>query len=83
MHLFSENIKQLEGFTVKVIMEHGIYGKQHVTIRKFKPLYAENKLGFIINEKEKFLYTDEIENIECEQGMFKIVSKLQTITILY
>ena len=81
MHVFSENLKLFKEKTVKVSVEHKIYGSQQLKIRSFQPLLTEDKIGFVVEGREIFLYIDEIENIKFNKNMLQIIGGIQTITI--
>lgn len=81
MLLFSENIDKFIGQTVKAKIFHKIYGDQEAIICCFQPLTAKDKVGFVANNHEVFVYIDEIENITADKNLIKIVGSLQTIII--
>lgn len=81
MLLFSENIEKFVGATVKVNIIHKIYGNQHATVRCFQPLITKDKRGFIANNHEIFVYTNEIETIDYGKNTVSINGKMQTIII--
>lgn len=81
MNIFSESLKLFEEKTVKVSVEHKIYGSQQLKIRSFQPLLTEDKIGFIVEGREVFLYIDEIENIKFNKDTIQIIGSIQTITI--
>lgn len=81
MNLLTENIKQFVGQTVKVCVNHKVYGKQDLTIRKFQPLCDDNKVGFMVGKQEIFVYTDEIENIEIYENVCIIQGTMQDMVI--
>jgi hypothetical protein len=79
--LYSENIMQFKGKTVRTYINHKLYGNQKVKLYNFRPLYTDNKIGFTIGEQEIFLYLNEIENMELSKNVLKITGKLQEIII--
>lgn len=81
MLLFSENIDEFVGQTVKAKIFHKIYGNQAAIIRSFQPLIKEDRIGFVANNHEVFVYSDEIENITADKNMVIIYGTLQTIII--
>lgn len=81
MHLFSENIDKFIGQTVKINISNKIYGKQHVTIRSFQPFSRENEIGFVINNREFYMRSDEIENIKVNKKTIYIKGTVQDVII--
>lgn len=81
MDLYSENIMQFKGKTVRTYINHKLYGNQKAKLYNFQPLCVDNKIGFIIGEQEIFLYLDEIENMELSKNALQITGKLQEIVI--
>lgn len=64
LNIFSEILEHFKGQTVSTHIFHKIYGNQESIIRNFCPLWSENKVGFIVNEHEVFMYFDEIEDYD-------------------
>lgn len=81
MKLFSENIIQFIGQTVRIHIYHKIYGNQQSLLKNFQPLCTEDKIGFVIWEREIYLTLDEIENIEVDKNRIVINGILQKIVI--
>ena len=81
MNLFSEFIVNFSNRTVRVSIDHEIYGNQKATIRNFRPFCTEDRVGFFINEREVFVYFDEIENIQLSENAFIINGTLQKIAV--
>ena len=81
MNLISEFITNFMGKTVMACIFHKIYGNQTATIREFNPFCAEDRVGFLINGREVFVYFDEIENVTCDNNTFTINGSLQTMVV--
>ena len=81
MNLFSEFIVKFSGKTVRACVYHKIYGNQKATIHNFQPFYTEDKVGFLINDHEVFVYFDEIENVNFDDNSFIISGSLQKIVV--
>ncbi len=81
MQLFSEDIDKFIGKTVKVYVDHKIYGKQKIVVRKFQPLCNVDKVGFVINDREFYVCSDEIENIEADDSAIYIYGTVQNMII--
>lgn len=81
MNLFSEIIAHFKGLTVRTHIIHKIYGNQKLTIRNFQPICTEDKVGFVINGHENFMYLDEIEDFSFEKNFLKINGILQKMII--
>lgn len=72
---------ELTGKAVIVYLNHIIYGNQELSISYFKPFQTNERIGFIANGREIYMENKEIERIECDKNLVKIVRNLQTITI--
>ena len=81
MRTYEENLKNFIGQEVQIYMVHKIYGVQKGKIRCFHPFCDENKIGFVYNDREIFMYRDEIESIEYEKNKITINGELQNIVI--
>lgn len=81
MNLLTENSKQFIGQAVKVCINHKVYGKQDLTIRKFQPLCDNDKVGFMVGKQKIFIYLDEIENFETYDNICIIQGTMQDIVI--
>lgn len=81
MDLFSEFIKFFKGKTAVVNIIHKIYGGQKSIIRNFQPFCSNNKIGFLVNDHEVFLYFDEIESTEFNGNEFIINGSLQKMSV--
>lgn len=81
MNLFSEMLAQFKGHTVRTYIYHKLYGKQQLTIRNFQPLCAEDRIGFVLNDYEIFIYREEIENFHLEKKSIEINGKMQKIVV--
>lgn len=81
MKLYSENIDKFIGQTVKININHKIYGKQRATVCSFQPFYSEEKIGFVINDREFYMYSYEIENIEADKKTIYIKGTMQDVVI--
>lgn len=81
MDLFLENIINFIGQTVIVTVQHIIYGDHQVKVQNFTPLYAQGKIGVSIEGHDLFVYEDELQGIDIDKTICKIVGTLQTIKI--
>lgn len=81
MQLFSENIIQFIGQTVRTHIYHKIYGNQHSLLKNFQPLCSEDKIGFLVGEKEIYLTIDEVASVEVGKSALVINGILQKIVI--
>ena len=81
MKIFSEIIAHFKGLTVRTHIIHKIYGEQKLTIRKFQPFCAEDRIGFVVNGHENFMYYDEIEDYSFNGSVFEINGILQKMII--
>lgn len=77
----SFNIVGLAGKKVAVYLEHVIYENQELSISYFNPFQTDEKIGFVVDGHEIYLYHKEIECIECNKNLVKIVGNLQTVII--
>lgn len=75
------NIMKLAGKAVIVYLDHIIYGTQELSISYFEPFQTDERIGFIANGREIYMENHEIERIERDKNLVKIVRSLQTITI--
>lgn len=81
MNVFSEFITRFSNNIVRVCTYHKIYGNQKAIINNFKPFYTEDRIGFLINEREVFMYLNEIENVELNMDEFIINGALQKMVV--
>lgn len=81
MPLFSENIDIFIGRTVKINISHKIYGRQNAIIRSFRPFYLDDRIGFMINNKEFYMRNDEIENIKIDKRTININGTTQDVIV--
>ena len=77
MRKFSEILEHFEGQSVRTYIFHKIYGDQESTVSNFCPLCSENKVGFVVNDNEVFMYFDEIESYEFNGSVFKLNGMLR------
>lgn len=76
-----KNLRHLQGKSVEVELEHKIYGRQNVYIKEFQPIDDQDKIGFMYNNREIFMYRDEIISMSISKNLCKIDGKIQTIKI--
>lgn len=81
LNLISEFIANFSGKTVIACIFHKIYGDQKATIHEFHPFYAKDRVGFIVNGREVFVYFDEIENVNYNKNTFIINGSLQKMVV--
>lgn len=81
LNLFSEFITNFYNKTVRAYIFHKIYGNQSGVIRDLKPFVAEDRVGFYINDREVFVYFDEIESAELNGNEFIINGTLQKMVV--
>ena len=81
MKLFSENIVQFVGQTVRTYIYHHIYGNQQSLLKNFQPLCSEDKIGFVVGEREIYVTLDEVEDVEVRKNAIVINGILQKIVI--
>ena len=81
LKLFSENIIQFIGQTVRIYIYHKIYGNQQSLLKNFQPLCSEDKIGFLVGEGEIYLTLDEIESVDVGKSALTINGILQKIVI--
>ena len=81
LNIFSEILKHFEGKTVRTYIIHKIYGAQRAIVRNFCPLYSDNKVGFIVNNHEIFMYYNEIKNYEFNGSVLKLNGSLRNIVV--
>lgn len=79
-HNIIRNLKWVQGKLVKMTTHHKIYGDEEFKciLNMFK---EEDKIGFLVNNHQIYLYNDEIESMEVGFNIFKIFGKLLSITI--
>ena len=81
MNLFSEFITKFNNKTAKVCIDHKMYGCQKATVSNFQPFCKEDRIGFLVNGHEVFVYFDEIENVHCDKNIFIINGALQKMVV--
>ena len=81
MNELLEILEHFKGQIVRTHIFHKIYGSQKSTIRNFCPLCSSNKVGFLINDHEVFMYFDEIEDYEFNGNLLKLNGILRNIII--
>ena len=69
------------GKTVMACIFHKIYGTQKAIIREFHPFVTEDRVGFLINKREVFMYRHEIENVNFDHNTFTINGILQKMVV--
>lgn len=69
------------GQAVKVCINHKVYGKQDLNIRKFQPLCDNDRVGFMVGKQAIFVYLDEIENMEIYENVCIIQGAMQDMVI--
>lgn len=77
------SLEQFKGQSARVKLIHQIYGIDVMNIGSFQPLVAENKIGFIFQGREIFLYNHEVEEIEIRNYLYIITGKLFTIQLQF
>ena len=77
----SFDIMGLEKKTVCIVLNHIIFGKQELSISCFEPFTTKDEIGFVANGHKVYMKNEEIQRIECNKNLIKIVGNLQTMEI--
>jgi hypothetical protein len=77
---FIDELKKLNGIEVFINIEHKLYGDQSIKCA-LQVLDDEERLGFITNGQEIYIYKNEICRFRGNDGLYYFADKIMQIEI--
>jgi hypothetical protein len=77
---FTDELKILSGTNVSIKIEHKLYGNQSIKCA-LQILNDEERLGFVINYQEIYVYKNEILHFWENDGLYYFADKVMNINI--
>jgi hypothetical protein len=78
--IFIDELKKLNGLNVLINIEHKLYGDQSIKCA-LRVLDDEERLGFVTNGQEIYIYKNEICRFWGNDGLYYFADKIMQIEI--
>jgi hypothetical protein len=78
--IFIDELKKLNGVQVLINIEHKLYGDQSIKCA-LQVLDDEERLGFVTNGQEIYMYKNEIYRFRANDGSYCFADKIMQIEI--
>ena len=86
MEKFSEIFKQLksiEGYGGRILLEHVIFGKQAYTLDKIQIVNDEARIGVCVRNHEIFIHKSDIKLCKIHDNMLIVSDGIMQITLIF
>jgi hypothetical protein len=77
---FTDELKKLNGLNVLINIEHKLYGDQSIKCA-LQVLNDEERLGFVTNGQEIYIYKDDIRHFGAYCGLYYFADKIMKVEI--